>query len=360
MPSIIELPSIVESLKDEEKEVFKRFFEVNLSIGKLVIPEEMKPWIKKTFSSVDAVENQRIIKVFNKLTFETAMFNELRAKRPIEAKSYESNDDVKEELNKSIGGPFCTPLSMTPADTFGRIKGKYCVSASNVAKYDGLHGLIIFKKHNPLDFNEKEVQDYFKTAMKWFARANKNNKKAIYPFLLWNCLWRSAASIIHGHFQLVLGEGSHYAEAEYYNKIRKEYYEKYEQDYFSDFYQVHELIGLGLRRKGLRIFVSIIPRKNKEVSVISDKFDKSFISAIYKVTSCLVKDLGVMSFNLGIILPPLNKDKEWKGFPIIARIVDRGDLSSRTTDIGGMELYARTNVIEADPYKVFEKVKNYF
>jgi len=362
MLSIIELPRTISKLKYEEAELFKRFFDVKRTTGRLVIPDEMKPWVKKTFGNIHHVENQEIIKVFNKLTFETAVFNELRAKRPIEAKSYESDNDVKEALNKSVGGPFCTPLRMTPSDTFGRIKGKYCVSASNVAKYDGLHGLIIFNKHNPLDFNEKELRDYFKSAMNWFKKAYKNNKKAAYPFLLWNCLWRSAASIIHGHFQLVIGEGAHYAEAEYYNKIRKEYYKKYAQDYFSDLYYAHEIIGLGMRRKGLRIFTSIVPRKDKEVTLIYDKFkfDNSFVKAVYKVTRSLVKDFGVMSFNLGIILPPLNKDAEWKGFPIIARIVDRGNLSNKTTDIGGMELYARTNIIGTDPYKVFEKIKSYF
>jgi len=67
-----------------------------------------------------------------------------------------------------------------------------------------------------------------------------------------------------------------------------------------------------------------------------------------------------MSFNIGIIFPPLNKDEGWEDFPVIARIVDRGKLSNKTVDVGGMEMYARSNVIETDPYKVFEKIKSYF
>jgi hypothetical protein len=67
-----------------------------------------------------------------------------------------------------------------------------------------------------------------------------------------------------------------------------------------------------------------------------------------------------MSFNMGIILPPMNKDAAWKGFPVIARMVSRGSLSNKTSDIGGVELYAGSNVIETDPYKVFEKIKSYF
>ncbi|MBW3000607.1 hypothetical protein KY341_01890 [Candidatus Woesearchaeota archaeon] len=357
MPSIIELPETISELSDEGKALFNRFFDIRGSIGKMVIPEEMKPWIEKTFGGVASVEQQKIIKIFNKVTFESAMFNELRAKRPIEAKT---DDSVTKEINESAGDPFCKPLSMTPADSFGRIKGKFCITASNVAKYDGLHGLVIFNKHNPLDFTEKEVQDYFHTSLKWFDKAHKSNKEAAYPFLLWNCLWRAAASIIHGHFQLVLGEGKHYAEAEEYNETRKRYYNEYKSDYFFDFYKLHELIGLGLERKNLRVFTNIAPRKDKEITIISEKPDNNFISAVYKAANCLVKDFGVMSFNIGIIFPPLNKDEGWEDFPVIARIVDRGKLSNKTVDVGGMEMYARSNVIETDPYKVFEKIKSYF
>ena len=245
-----------------------------------------------------------------------------------------------------------------------------------MAKYDGLHGLIIFKSHNPLEFSEKELQDYFSTALKWFDKAYDSNNNAVYPFMLWNCLWRSGASIIHGHFQLVLGEGSHYAEAEQYNKVRQEYSQKFGSDYFLDLYRTHELLGLGFEKKKIKVYTSITPRKDKEITIVSEKLDKSFVSAIYKVANCLVKELGVNSFNMGIILPPLAKAAkrankanaansltnlaDWKGFPFIARIVNRGALNAKTSDIGGMEMYAKGNVIETDPYKVFEKVKSFF
>jgi hypothetical protein len=357
MPSIIDLPNIVAGLKEDEKQLFERFFLVNESIGKLVLPEEMKPWAEKSFGSIANVESQKIIKIFNKLTFETALFNELRAKRPIEAKS---DDDSVKAINESAGDPFCKPLAATPADSFGRVKGKSCITASNVAKYDGIHGLVIFKKHNPLDFSDKELQDYFKTALKWFDKGYKSNKKAAYPFLLWNCLWKGGSSIIHGHFQLILGEGIHYAEAEYYNRIRKEYADKFRSDYFLDFYKVHQLMSLGEEYKKVKFLMSITPRKDKEVTIISAKLDKNCVSVIYRIINCLIKDFGVMSFNLGAILPPLDKKEEWKGFPVIVRIVNRGSLSNKTSDIGGVEMYSRSNVIESDPYKVFEKVKSYF
>ncbi|MBN2459053.1 hypothetical protein JXB28_02115 [Candidatus Woesearchaeota archaeon] len=363
MPSIIDLPSVVAGLKEDERELFSRFFIVQETIGKLALPKEMKPWAEKSFGSISNVESQKIIRVFNKLTFEMALFNELRAKRPIEAKV---DEDALKIVKENVSDHFAKPKASTPMESFGRIKGKYCITASNVAKYDGLHGLVIFKKSNPLEFNEKELQDYFATALKWFEKAHKSNKQANYPFLLWNCLWKAGASIIHGHMQLVLGEGMHYSEAELYNKIRKEYDEKHKEskgDFFQDLFRAHELIGLGLRRKGVLVFFSITPKKDKEITIVSEKLDKNCVRAIHNAALCLVKEMGVNSFNLGVIMPPVDKverEGNWKGFPVIARIVSRGSLSNKTSDIGGVEMFSGSKVIETDPYRVFEKINAYF
>ena len=357
MPSIIQLPERVAGLPRKDKEVFYRFFEIQRSTGKLVLPEGIKKWADNTFGNHKEVEEQTIIKVLDKNIYEAALYNELRAKRPMQA---EEKDSFEEILKQSKGGPFSNPLKMTPADTFGRIKGKHCITASNVAKYDGMHGLIIFKKHNPLDFTEKEVQDYFKTALKWFDKAHSKNPKAVYPFLLWNVLWRAAASIIHGHMQVVLGEGFHYADAENDKKSMNDYRERYNRDFFIDLYKVHKKLELGFEKKGIKILTHLVPREDKEVTILSKKLDRACVNAIYKVIKCLTNDFGVMSYNLGIVFPPLNNEPEWEDFPVITRIVDRGKLSNKTTDIGGMEIYDMGNVILTDPYKVIEKIKTYF
>ena len=52
---------------------------------------------------------------------------------------------------------FSNPYENTPEDVFGRVIGKHCVTASNIAKGDGLHGLVIFNEFNPLHFSREEV-----------------------------------------------------------------------------------------------------------------------------------------------------------------------------------------------------------
>jgi hypothetical protein len=66
----------------------------------------------------------------------------------------------------------------------------------------------------------------------------------------------------------------------------------------------------------------------------------------------------VLSFNLALYMPPLTipEDEEWGDFPVLIRIVDRGDLGNRVNDFGGMELYAQS-VIGTDPFFVAHELR---
>ena len=60
--------------------------------------------------------------------------------------------------------------------------------------------------------------------------------------------------------------------------------------------------------------------------------------------------------NLVIYLPPLaESDGDWSDFPVVVRMVDRGDPMNRTADFGAMELYA-ASVVSSDPFKVAESL----
>jgi hypothetical protein len=73
---------------------------------------------------------------------------------------------------------------------------------------------------------------------------------------------------------------------------------------------------------------------------------------IYESLECYRDRLGVTSFNLVIYTPPwAGTPENWEGFPVVVRIVDRGDPSTRTVDIGAMELYAQS-VVSSDPFQL--------
>src|SRR6476659_1504705 len=144
--SIATLPEQVAALAPAAQAQFATLFRVTRSRGSLEPPPEMHAWITQVFGSVAAVQDQAVIKTLNRWTLEGALFNDLRARRPITRRA-EAEDGTA--LAGDGSDPFCRPLTGTPADTFGRITGAHSISASNVAKYDGLHAVIIFHEHDP-------------------------------------------------------------------------------------------------------------------------------------------------------------------------------------------------------------------
>ena len=154
--SIVHLADLVAALPPGERALFSRLFHVSTTVGEVVPPESMFAWIEKQFGSVEAVRKQRIVKVTNLVTLEATLYNELRARRPMEAPA---TGDLESTIESSRGDPFCRPLELTPSDSFGRIRGEHCLTASNIAKYDGFHGVIIYDEHHPLRFSRASMAD---------------------------------------------------------------------------------------------------------------------------------------------------------------------------------------------------------
>jgi hypothetical protein len=357
-----------------------RLFDIREDIGELIYPAN--PEIIKVYGKKEDVVKQNIIKVTNLITYESSLFNELRSSRPFQKIE---NLKMQDEIEKQEGCFFCIPEAyhVTPSDTFigtpssendlslkGRIKKETCFSASNAGKYDGYHGLVVFNDHQPYSFDS--IQEYVDCSIEWARAAHEKDKFAIYFFYMWNCLWRAGGSIIHGHNQMSLTKGMHYGRIEYLLRAMKEYEKRYEErNYFDDLFRVHEMLGLGFEKDGVRIMANLTPIKEKEILLMSNsRINKDTINTVKKVLprtmACYNKKLGVMSFNLGLICSPSaifsniceEENARWAGFPVIIRIVDRGDLANRSSDIGAMELYA-SSVISSDPYKVIEELKAY-
>jgi len=356
--SIIELDKIMETMPSEERLLFSRIFDLSTVIGKLRIPASLVGWVEERFGSVDVVQEQKIVKLTNLVTMEGSLFNALRAKRPMEVRE---RSKVEELIRGAEGDQFCEPLGKTPEDVFGRVVGKTCVTASNVAKYDGFHGIVIFNEHNPLLITEEGVADRIDVALAWAKKAQQVEVEYRNFFLMWNCLWRSGASIIHGHMQMTLSRGMHYSKVEALRRASKLYESTNGSNYFEDLYKIHHQIGLGFEVEGTRIIAYLTPIKEKEVMIISKALDQSFKKRLYEVLKCFVYEMGVESYNMAIYMPPIgmteDEEDDWDGFPVLARVVDRGDVMKRTCDIGAMELYANS-VISTDPFWVASVLKS--
>jgi hypothetical protein len=355
--SIACLDEIVSSLSAGDRELFDRIYAVTVTVGEQVFPKGMEPWIIKQFGSVEQVARQKIVRVTNKITNEEAIFNKARASRPIEVKDRSSIDALLDEPYQK--DPFYYPEETTPQDSFSRVVGKHCITASNIAKFDGLHGLVIFNEFNPLSFSREQVVDYLDVALEWAKRAHTLEPEARYFCLIWNCLWRAAASIVHGHMQTMLTKGRHYAKIDWLRRAALDYRRHYQSSYFADLFQLHYALGCAMGKDGTKIIASLTPFKDNEVMIIAGEMNLDFKEKMYEVLACFRDKLGITSVNLSLVTPPLVETEEsWEDFPVIVRLVDRGDLHNRSSDIGGLEIYA-SSVVATDPFELTRQAKQY-
>jgi hypothetical protein len=366
------LADVLFSLTDERQARFGRIFHLSTTVGQVVPPKAMEDWITERFGGVEVVGDQYIIKVTNQVTMEGALFNEVRSLRPPGPLSPEQAAEAAEAEGDD---PLCDPETLTPADTFsqesdppGRVRGQYCVTASSLVKLDGYHGLVVFDEHDPLRFTHGQLNDYLEVAWRWAELAHQEDPQARYYLVIWNCRPRAAAMVVHGHLQMLLTRDVHYPKIEAWRRAAETYRQTYGEDYFSDLFEVHADLGLGFVSEGIRVMASLTPVKEREIVIMGDvddyarpgAFSGPFKRVLFRALDTFINRMGVTAFNLAIYSPPLGETGEaWQGFPIIARLVDRGHLGEGASDVGAMELYA-ASVIKTDPFCVAEVLRAKF
>ncbi|MGZ7068202.1 MAG: hypothetical protein ACXVHT_07870 [Methanobacterium sp.] len=376
MNSILELEDKIKSIKKEDEEQYRMInsiFHVSSATGSMKIPSTYRKRILEIFGKKDKegnliesekevikrIETQKVVKTYNKWIGSGSLFNSLRASRPGMGK--EEIEDIRKKVDEYIKGSeegceFCYPEINTPEDVFGRVKGKYCITGSNLAKYDAWSSVIFFNRHHPLKFSLEEVSDYIDTGFKWFKKIHNYDKRFKYPFFLWNCLQKAGASQVHSHAQILVTDEIHYAKPQFLRKIFRQYMQLTGKNYFKDVYKAHDALGLTLDGE-VDGFASITPIKEKEFIIVTrdnPSENESIKEAIYKILRCFIDELGVTSFNMVISCPAFGESS----FPYLIQIVDRGSIFKTTVDTGAMELYG-SSVISDDPYNVIKAVNDF-
>ena len=378
---ITTLSDRIAALPDDTRLACERIFSVATIAGYTDPPPTMHAWVERHFGTVAAVRQQTIVRVVKRLTLEGALFNPLRSRRPIEVGGDAAALEARIATALAGGDIFRAPERDTTADLFGRVRGQFCVTASNIAKCDGWHGLVIFDEPHPLRFDQAQLRDYLDTAWRWMATAHAHDPEAIYPLLVWNCLPKSGATQMHGHMQILLGRGMHSARAELWRRAARIYRAEYGADYFTTLFAIHQALGLALPHQNVPAFVHLTPLRNREVVILADHRPltndrrapaadvrpeadsretiddgrqriEALAGALYPILRTLIDLQGMRAFNVGIAFPPLRADgADWGNFPVVARVADRGDPLATGSDLGAIEFYA-TGCITADPFEV--------
>lgn len=356
--TITQLPELVSALSDADRARFERVYVVSAAEGRLHAPTSLIPWVESTFGELAAVERQRIVRVSNQVTGEGTLFNQLRARRPIRAELLSEGGPDSGVGAALRDDPWATPTEATPEDSFGRLSNDHGVTAANIAKYDAVHSIIVFSDPDPLAFTRESVAAHLGLAQDWVRVAHDDDPAARYPYIMWNCLWRAGGSIVHGHTQVSLARGRHYAKIERLRADAERYRVQNGDSYFDDLVSIHASLGLAHKVGDVSVLANLTPLKEKECLLIADSSAgaaaalKALGAALFDTLRVYRDTLGVRSFNVGVLLPPVAETLEsWEGFPVVVRIVDRGSLETRTSDIGGMEMFAES-VVAADPFAV--------
>jgi galactose-1-phosphate uridylyltransferase len=186
----------------------------------------------------------------------------------------------------------------------------------------------------------ERLSENFRKMVQGSGKSQLQGKK---PVLMWNCLWKSGASLIHGHMQLTSSKVQ-YGRIRHLQEISEGYNEIFGTDYFEDLYSVHESLGLAKKSGASKIIFCLTPKKEKEILIFSKV--KNFVELsplLFRIIG-RYKNLGVQSYNLALF----QINRWW-----ICGLIDRGELKNNSSDIGAMELFA-DSVVASDPFRLAE------
>jgi len=353
---IAELSQRIDALPADDRARARDLYDISVSTGRLTTPPELRDWVVAHFGSIEAVEVQQVVRVTDRRSLVGAIFSPLRGQRP-QAPPRESA--FRQLVQSTIGDEFCHPETGTPADTWGRVRGRRSITAANAAMYEERHGVVIFDRHDPLAFDMETVIDALEVGREWAERGRAEDPAASAYMLIWNGGPRAGGSIVHGHAQVTLGR-RHYPHVERACRAAASHATETGRSYFADTVAVHRALGLVVADEdGVATLVTLTPVKERELLIVGrpgmDERDPAFAATVARTLMAYRDALGVRAFNLALHRPPIDpgitRADGWDAMPPMVHLVDRGDPDSSSSDIGAMELYAAP-VVGADPFAV--------
>jgi hypothetical protein len=298
------------------KENFKRIFEIRKVILDL-----------KNFDKFPDFQKQELIIIKDKILNKEAVFNLSRKKRPQPKEKIE----IKESYD-----PFCDPQNLTPVDEIGRLENESAITAANLSKMADYHSLIIFKKHNLTEINEEEFTKAIDLSREWFNKIQNFDNEIKSRILIWNYNYRSAASILHPHFQ-VLAYKDLPLQIQIWQEKLKNYQEQYQSDYFDDCFRISQKLNIGKEKNNFRIWISLTPPKEKGLNFYGDLNNNS--QFLWETLRNITKT-GTESFNIFY-----NLELEYGFF------VDRGENDKKNSDFGALEIFGLP-IVSFDPWEL--------
>jgi len=313
------------------------------------------------------VLGQRVISVHGIWTYETSNFNPLRTLRPVAGPM--ASTAGPDAVASACAGPgkcdFCDAERLTVVEPFGRVQGRHSLTAGNVFKSAGVHGLVIWSRHEPHLLTQEEVTDGFRTADEWFDRAAgleiPEGGGDCYPMMFWNCFRNAGASQVHPHMQLQL-----FPEPVALGAMLREQGARYireakgGRDLCRDVARAHQHLGLAMDVAGASCWASLTPRVGGgELCVLGpaaapDLGHRPRLANVAAAVGAALRALRrcrAESYSVLGCLVPTNAGEAW-----LVRCSHRGALDTAVVDAAAGELMGLASV-GADPYAMYEALQ---
>ena len=320
-----ELLKRINNLSEKEKELFYRIFEIEIEEAQLTLPSAAQ----KTFDP--SVEHQTIMLIKNKWTGESISYNAWRSKRP-----KPKSEDLS--VLKDTRDDFEHVHKKMPADEFGYLENDFGTTAENIAKVKKYHSLVVFKNPFSQDIGPQDIKGCFNLAETWFQKADEKTGGFKNGMVLWNSGYRSAATILHPHFQLIYpahvsGRSAMLEQAAHM------YQKECGYSYWDDFKKIHRALGLAKNNGHAEVIIPLVQYKDDELYIFAKNIEKS------------TEDLGTIMYaykklheNFNMFFYRTCENELPLGFAI-----SRGSSAQKSSDIGALELYS-FSIVESDPF----------
>lgn len=324
---MINLKEIIDNLTPENKIIWERIFnwrEVEITLNNL--PDKYQQF-----------EKQKIVFIQDKILEQEAIFNLSRQKR--------SQPQVKNQ-ELETDDPLCQYRTETPVDELGRLENNSAITASNISKMADYHSLIIFKKHILQNLSDADFEEAFNLSQEWFEKIRKIDPEIKSQFLIWNYGYRSGASILHPHFQVLAYRHTPTKLMSIIEKLSR-YQQNFQSNYFEDYFNLAKEMKIGQSQNDFKFWFSLTPPKEKGINFYGEPKART----LWLIIKNLI-ELGTENFNLFYLFKPL--DIGSFGF-----FVDRGSSNKINSDFGSLEVFGLP-VISSDPFALAKELFSRF
>eukprot|EP00094_Tigriopus_californicus_P010730 TCALIF_10349-PA protein Name:"Protein of unknown function" AED:0.08 eAED:0.05 QI:109/1/0.5/1/1/1/4/0/419 len=362
---VIEIGSLIdkfESVGNPCVEKFKRIFQVEVLHGKLKVTDSFKHivqiWLGGKRDLYQQFLDQTILRITNRFTHLTTVFNPLRAARPLPKYDVDPLVYAKQIINRTkTGCNFCDFEHLTVREHFGSLETKLVALASNAFKLSDYHALIIPKNHNVLALTKQTINESLSLAQEWFGRVHLDVPDQTHPHLLFDAMPHAGASQVHPHFHAFLGKRGYLGQFNLLAAASKGYEVQFpSHSFILDLIQSHFDLNLGVQVGSAYMIASMDAHKDHEILIVGPNFGPDFVEAFHTVYLAFRDVLGIYCFSSALVGPPLVASTESASLPAMLKIGARGNCQSSVNDVSSLELYMLYNV-NTDPYQTIRAVR---